>query len=359
MMLRTLKGTRGVTLVELLVTMALVLVVSALLAQLAAEARAVFTAQPQNADLVQRARVALGAVGDDLVQAGSGPWRAARPGPLVRWIAPIHPRRLGPLGADAERSAFDDRLTIITAPDAAPQTEAGDMAAADAPLPFLPGVGCPPGHATCGFEPGQHLLVFDRLAAFYPFVLESVATPLLTPIDRSLAKPWRLADETHIVGVRTTTYYLDRDRRQLRRYDGHRSDLPVVDDVTELAVRYFGDPLPPLEPRPPPGVANCVVDAAGVSVLPVLAADRGALTELTLPMLSDGPWCGVSPYRYDADLLRVRTVRVRLRVQAESAAARGADRARFAHPGTARSAASEAPDLELTLDVSPRNLRLR
>ena len=45
---------RGVTLVELLVTLGLVLVVAAVLAQLASDARLVFMTQPQTADLVQR-----------------------------------------------------------------------------------------------------------------------------------------------------------------------------------------------------------------------------------------------------------------------------------------------------------------
>jgi prepilin-type N-terminal cleavage/methylation domain-containing protein len=354
-----MSGDRGVTLVELLVTLALVLVVASVLAQLAGEARAVFIAQPETVDLVQQARVGLEALGAELTHAGSGPWRTSEPGPLIRWIAPIHPRRLGPIAADPEQAAFSDRITLITVPADSPHTMAGDMASAEGPLPFQAGAACPPGDASCQFEAGQHLLVFDRQAAFRPFILADLAPPLLTPLDASLSKAWRTADEAQITAVRTTTVYFDAARRQLRRYDGHRSDLPIADDVTLVAFRYFGAPLPPLEPRPPPGGDNCVIDVLGAPKLPVLPADRGTLVELTLPMLSDGPWCGAPPYRYDADLLRVRSVRVRLRVQAESMAVRGVDSVRFTHPGTARGAAAEAPDLELTLDVWPRNLRVR
>ena len=101
------------------------------------------------------------------------------------------------------------------------------------------------------------------------------------------------------------------------------------------------------------------MDALGGPRLPVLMADHGALVELSLTMLSDGPWCGAAPYRYDADLLRLRRVRVRLRVQAALVAARGSDPVRFVNVGLAREAAAEAPDLELEVDVSPRNLRRR
>jgi hypothetical protein len=354
-----MRGTRGVSLVELLVTLGLVLIVAGVLAHLGAEARAVFTAQPEAVDLVQRARVGVEALTGELALAGSGPWRTSNPGPLVRWMPPLHPRRLGPLGADAETSVFADRVTIIGVPDGAPQTEAGDMASPGAPMPFQFGAACPPADPRCGFEPGQHLLVFDRTAAFRPFVLAAVAPPLLTPLEPSLSKAWRAHDDAQVVGARTTTYYFDAVRRQLRRYDGHRSDVPVVDEVVDLEIQYFGDPLPPLEPRPPPGDENCIVDSLGAARLPLLAPDHGVQAELTLALLSDGPWCGAAPYRYDADLLRVRAVRVRLRVQAEAVAARGVDPVRFTNAGTAGGPAAEAPDLELVVDISPRNLRRR
>lgn len=348
----------GLTLPELLITLALVLVVGGLLAQLAVEARAVLIAQPEATDVLQRARVGLESLTRDLAFAGGGPWRTGHPGALVRWSAPIHPRRLGASGADPEMSAFADRVTVLTVPDGAAQVEIGDMASAGDPVPLLPGGACPPADPLCGFRPGQHALLFDRTAAFHPLIIAGAEPGLVSPLE-AVGKAWRTSDETQVAIVQTTTYYVDRVRRQLRRYDGHRSDLPMVDETVGLTLRYFGDPLPPLEPRPPPGQENCVVDAAGSPRLAPLAPDHGALVELTLSMLSDGPWCGVPPFRYDADLLRVRRVRVRFRVQAASAAARGVDRERFVNPGLARAAAAEAADLELEVEVSPRNLRRR
>jgi hypothetical protein len=351
-----LDDVRGLTLPELLVTLGLVLIVSGLLAHLAAEARAVFMAQPEAMDVVQRARVGLDSLTRELALSGGGPWRTRHPGLLVRWIAPIHPRRLGPVAADPETSAFADRVTVFTVPDGAAQADVGDMASAADPVPVPPGVACPPADPLCGFRPGQHALLFDRTGAFHPFVVETTDPGIVAPLA-SVAKAWRAGDEAQAAGVRITTFYVDRTRRQLRRYDGYRSDLPVIDETVGLSLRYFGDPLPPIEPRPPPGQENCVVDASGSPRLPVLSPDSGALVELTPAMLSDGPWCGVPPFRYDADLLRVKRVRVRLRVQAGSAEVRGSDPVRFVHPGPAREAGVEVPDLEIEVDISPRNLR--
>ena len=181
---------QGLTLPELLVTLGLVLVVAGLLARLMAEARAVFIAQPEAADVVQRARVGLEALMRDLAFAGGGPWRTRQPGPLVRWMAPIHPRRLGPSAADPEMSAFADRVTVITVPDGAAQAEVGDMASANDPVALLPGAACPPADALCGFRPGEHALLVDRTGAFHPFVIAAAAPQSLTPLA-SVSKAWR------------------------------------------------------------------------------------------------------------------------------------------------------------------------
>jgi hypothetical protein len=103
----------------------------------------------------------------------------------------------------------------------------------------------------------------------------------------------------------------------------------------------------------------------GVQVprLASLGAGSG-LVKLTSAQLTDGPWCpdAASENRYDADLLRVRTVRVMIRLQtgnallrASLASGRGA---LFANTGTARQAARMVPDLSIRFDVSPRNMNL-
>ena len=50
--------------------------------------------------------------------------------------------------------------------------------------------------------------------------------------------------------------------------------------------------------------------------LAILPGDPAGLVELPLSLFVDGPWCGTGPLGFDADLLRVRQVRVTLRLQA-------------------------------------------
>jgi len=90
-----------------------------------------------------------------------------------------------------------------------------------------------------------------------------------------------------------------------------------------------------------------------------LPAEASGLARLPLSAFTDGPWCpdGASPNRFDADLLRIRLVRVTLRVQAQSASVRGTDMHWFSRPGAAREAARLVPDLEVYVDVAIRNTR--
>ena len=61
--------------------------------------------------------------------------------------------------------------------------------------------------------------------------------------------------------------------------------------------------------------------------------------------------------RFDADLLRVRRIRIALRFQASDPAVRGAG-VHFANPGFARRETVMVPDRTLEIDVTPRNLGL-
>ena len=60
--------------------------------------------------------------------------------------------------------------------------------------------------------------------------------------------------------------------------------------------------------------------------------------------------------RWDADLLRVRSVAVTLRVESALAALRGPAGVLFANAGTSREATMLAPDVEVRFQVTPRNL---
>ena len=166
------------------------------------------------------------------------------------------------------------------------------------------------------------MLVFDETGAADTFRITGVTSSGLRLEHQGQTLSRVYASWSYIVQVEMWTYYFDSKRDQLRRYDGWKSDLPLVDDVVDLSFRYFGDPSPPRSPTPPIGTESCLFDIAGAPRLDRLAGSA-SLVELTEAMVTDGPWCGVTGNRFDADLYRVRMVRVFLRVQASDRSLRG------------------------------------
>jgi prepilin-type N-terminal cleavage/methylation domain-containing protein len=385
-------SSKGVTLIELLVALAIALVAAAGIVKLADDARVFFLVQPEVMDVTQRARAGVDLLIAELTSAGAGASLGPDAGPLIRWIPPVIPSRYQGSGAsDPAGSVFPDRVTLVTATEAVPLLAVrGAMAAPSAAVPIAGQAGCPVGDDVCGFRDGQRIAVFDRAAAFdLATVRAPAALPgapfgsALLPHDPSMvAKAFREEDDARVVEVRAVTYYFDRARSQLRRATGPRADAPVLDDVVGLSLRYFGERAPPASPRPAAGVANCLFDAAGVPSLPSLPPDDGDQVEMTDALLTDGPWCGGDPSggagpsgggpsggagsgasagavaaAFDADLYRLRRIRVTLRVQASAVWARGRDPNLFQRPGTGMAFKLLVPDYVITFDVSPRNLQ--
>ena len=206
-----------------------------------------------------------------------------------------------------------------------------------------------------------------------------------TPDPPGTFKP----DTITTIGAGIKTYWLKRDDRngvyQLMSYAGGVSlDVPVVDHVVALRFDYEGDPRPPtiarslsdpagpwttygpvpsLVPVPPYAAReNCVFVENGTDTpdprLPQLASV--SLVPLAPDLFTDGPWCpdAASSVRWDADLLRIRSIIVTLRVQAALASLRGPAGALFLSAGTSRSGSRWAPDVEVRIRVSPRNAGL-
>ena len=108
---------------------------------------------------------------------------------------------------------------------------------------------------------------------------------------------------------------------------------------------------------------NCVfkiVDGQHQPRLSVLGAGGIQQVKLDPAIFKDGDvYCAdaTKKTRYDADLLRIRRVRVKLRVQAGLESMRGAG-SLFVNPGTSTSAERYVPDQLIQFDITPRNLNL-
>ena len=212
------------------------------------------------------------------------------------------------------------------------------------------------------------------------FYRDDVVTVLTDPIE-ALARGV-------VVPAESRTYHLKQDGDgiwQLMQYDGRASDQPAVEDVIALAFDYFGEAEPPLAtvtPRgevrvtygaapPPLGIddpgdswgagENCTVAAADGTYVPRLPSLGSAgVVPISSAMLVDGPWCPDAghAFRFDADLLRVRRVRVRARLQA-ARPFRGLAGSWFANSGSAGDPARYVPDETVVLEIAPRNVHVR
>jgi len=130
--------------------------------------------------------------------------------------------------------------------------------------------------------------------------------------------------------ARSHTYYRKADAAnqlyQLMQYDGTDDpDDPVLDHVVGLSFDYYGESV-----------------------------------SLTAAELTDGPWRpdDTDANRWDADLLRIRTIGVTLRIEAAAAAMRGPAGLLFANGGISRGGGRWLPDQVITFQIAPRNLNL-
>jgi hypothetical protein len=350
----------GFSLVELLIATSIAITVVLLACTMALQAQYMWRSDSASVDLQQRARVAADVLTRALFEAGAGPPNGPGRGPLIRFVAPIIPRRTGRRNADTPNVVRADALTAIRV--------VPDMEHAELLLPVAAGAstieitGTPSCDLpACGFARGSSAMMFDAFGNHDAFTVTDVAGQVLTLRHHGNGVHPGYPAGTPVVAVDTTSYFLDRAARALRSYDGDDSDLPLVDEVVDMNVEYYGDQRPPLQPMPPAGLRNCLYQSDGyyrAELLPVLSGPSESEIRLMPDVLTDGPWCGSGTNQFDADLLRVRRVRVTLRLQAADPSVRGLDTTRFRQPGFARSSATQVPDVTVVVDVAPRNLRV-
>jgi hypothetical protein len=351
----------GYSLIELLVSTAIMITVTGAIFSLMNPAQGNAQTQPEVADMQQRMRVGNEALFKEMVMAGAGPYQGPVTGTLVNFFAPVLPRRIGRVNPDPATTFKTDTITLSYIPNSYSQTTiSAAMPNVSAELKVTDQPNCPADAGNlCGFHEGMDVIIFDMSGNFDMFTITQVqdAAAHLQHRGQALSKAYDVgASVTQIV---SNTYYLNTNTRQLMRYNGGTDDVALVDNVVDLRFDYFGDINPPRLPKPPAGEANCLYDAAGnYANLPTLPPDDGSLANLSAAMLTDGPMCGGGTNQFDADLLRVRKIRVTMRVQAANPALRGTDTTLFRNPGTATGGEKFVPDYTISFEVAPRNLNL-
>ena len=349
---------RGFSLIELLVAAAVFTSAAALLFHFASRSQRLAASQPEAADVHQRLRIAVTMMQRDLINAGAGPVHGLAGRTLANHLPPVVPARTGARAADPEGTAFVDRISVAYVPEQGwSATLASAMATPDDALNVKPGAGCPRA-GLCGFVQGSRAAVFDVEQPGTGYELFSV-TDIASGLAHGMPNPpfTRLypAETAVVVPIVQHVYYLDASTNRLMMYDGYQGDMPLVDNVVSLRFTYFADPNPLSVAAPPDGTGNCAY-AAGSPPVPLLQTLPGlTLAPLTTQQMTDGPFCGAATGRFDADLLRIRRVRVTIRVLAGSEQIRGSGTA-FTNAGRAPTTEQTVRDFEVTFDAAPRNL---
>jgi hypothetical protein len=353
-------------------------------------AQGMFAAQPEVMDMQQRLRIGVDTLSKDIMMAGAGTYSGSMTGSLANYFAPILPYRVGNTSPDPMQTYYTDRVTVMYVPPTSAQTTIDDpMPTVSAEIKVTEEPGCPTSDDLCGFKEGMTVLIMDDTGSWDTFTITNVQSSALHLQHRGedLNKPY--GHGSYISQIAMYTYWLKTDtvanNYQLMRYDGNVTDVPIADNVVGLSFEYYGEPSPPqlrpgLTPATTYGAAppalgvnnsadswgageNCAFTLSAGAQVPRLAwlgDGNDGLVKLTQAQLTDGPWCpdATSPNRYDADLLRVRKVRVTLRVQVANPAYRGPTGTLFARGGTSRGGERYLPDQELKFDITPRNVNL-
>jgi len=267
-----------VSLVETLVSMALTVAVTGAVLSLVNAGQALARTQPEIADVQQRARLALQTLGGELRDAGAGSVRGPLAGPLVRYFPPVAPSIEGGIVLWSATSAEAQGTIAATASQGSTTLALEDSAL------------CYPGEAACAFGVGTSVVAFtaDGCRTVARVTAATGSTLQLT----SPLTGCTLVTGSAVAQGDVRTYFVDAAARQLiRRDEITGSTTPVVDNVAAMTAEYFAD-------------------AAGTT-----------------------PVSGAS----DAELVRVRRIRITLRFVASNPLLR-------------------IPDLTVAVDVTPRNL---
>jgi type II secretory pathway pseudopilin PulG len=391
----------GFSLLETMVSTAILVVIMGGIFSYLNPSQGTYRAQPEVSDMQQRLRVAVDALQRDLVMAGAGTYSGSGVGALGNFFSPLLPHSVGTLVPGSPDEPDPTAITIMYVPPTSAQTTIRtDMPNESAELKVEAQSGCPVDDPLCGFEEGMRVIIFSNEGAYDVFTITNVQDDALHLQHRDDKFTTTYSAGSYITAVESHTYYLNANENRLYHYDGYQTNLPMVDNVVGLRFEYFGEPMPPMlrkpvtdptgpwttyGPKPPPvgsdpssddwgAGENCAFMLSGGLQVGRLddwlaGEPEGTLVPIPYEELSNGPWCpGYAnskgeelPNRFDADMLRVRKIRVTVRVQVGSESLRGANPAGqtlFVNPGTSRTATGYIGDQEIRFEVAPRNMNI-
>lgn len=266
----------GHTLIEVLVATVVLALVLTGAATIATRAHMAGRDIPQTIDQQQRARVVLDVLARDIRQAGAGLDVGDHAGPLASVVPAVVPYRV----TSSVRTPTASTISTIAVPMGSVQTVlASGLPAGGAVWTLARPVWCG-SRPACGARVGEDLMVWDASGAFAIATVDRIGGDAVTV--RPLVSPGRMFPAgAPVASVVLRTYSFDAARGQVRVADAGGVDQPLIDGVQAFTVSYE-------------------------------AVTPGGLVVMPPTQLGDGPWLGTGDALFDADLRRVRLVRLRL-----------------------------------------------
>lgn len=251
-------GSRGFTLVELLIAAAVMVMVGGALMSLVRAGGSIARAQPDAWDLHQRARIAMQTLGAELALAGAGPDRGPHRGPLVSSFPPVE-------------IAPDGSVTLWYVAARGGQATLASALPAGADQAALANAGdCPTPRPACAFTPGSTAILFRPGGPRDALRIDEVADVSLT--FRSGPQSAYPAGASIAEGE-VRTYRVDPVARQLlRRDEATGSSLPVIDGVAAMAAEF----------RDNGSIVRVTLRMAGTAASDLVIAFDVAMPNLTL-----------------------------------------------------------------------------
>ena len=228
---RALASQAGYSLVEMLISTAIMLVVTGAIFTLMNPAQGNAQAQPEVADIQQRMRVGTDVLFKEIMMAGAGPYQGPVTGSLVNFFASIVPRRVGDVNPDpvvGAGSFTTDKITLTYIPNSYSQTTiSASMPPQSAELKVNDQPNCPSGQELCGFTEGMDVIIFDTTGNWDTFTITHVQDSAGHLQHRGQDLNYAYDVGASVTQVVSNTFYLNRATNQLMNYDGHSSDVPA------------------------------------------------------------------------------------------------------------------------------------